>query len=119
MTAYHRLPKNLARITFGVVCVTVPLLSAQHLIDDRNSRREANAAVVSATASIAADAARVAAQAKRTATRVCVSGNRRARELNAVLDYFTTGIEATNTDPATHAFLSAIPRPAIQHCPKG
>lgn len=119
MTAYHRLPKNLARLTFGIVCVTVPLLSAQHIVDDRNSRRAANAAVVKATADIARDAARVATQAKHTATLVCVSGNKRARELNAVLDYFTTGIEATNTDPATHAFLNAIPRPTIQHCPKG
>lgn len=119
MTAYHRLPKNLARLTFAVVAVTVPLLSAQHLIDDRNSRRAANAAVVKATTDIAVDAARVAMSAKQTSAKVCRSSNKNARELNAVLDYFTTGIEASNTDPATVTFLAHIPRPTIQPCPKG
>lgn len=119
MTAYHRVPKNIARLTFAVVAVMVPLLSAQHLIDDREARRQANTAVVKATTDIANDAARVAAQAKHLSTVVCRSGNKRARELNAVLDYVTTGIEATNTDPATVTFLAHIPRPTIQPCPKG
>lgn len=107
------------RVTLLILGVTVPLLSAQHLIDDRTSRRAANAAVVNATTDIAIDAARVAAQAKQVSTKVCRSSNKNARELNAVLDYFTTGIEASSTDPATVTFLAHIPRPTIQPCPKG
>lgn len=118
-TQYHRLPRNLARLTFAVVCVTVPLLSAQRFVDNRNSRREASAAVVKATTDIAHDAARVARSAKRVSAKVCRSSNKNARELNAVLDYFTTGIESQGIDPATSTFLAGIPRPTIEHCPKG
>lgn len=115
----HPRARAIGRGLLVVFGVTIPLLSAQHLIDDRNARRDANAAVVKATADIARDARRAALSAKRTSAKVCRSANKSSRELNAVLDYFTNGIEATSTDPATAQFLEAVPRPTIQPCPKG